>query len=268
MRESGKGTLNGIEKCNDERVDIHCHCLPAVDDGPTTMQEAVMLCQGLVDDGLTTVIATPHQLGRFTDCNESEQIRESVELLNEELEKNEISLTVMPGGDVRVDERICQLLESDKILTLGDGGRYILLELPHQVFIDIEPLLVELNDMGVQAIISHPERHLLLIKQSQVILKWINLSASLQITAGSLLGEFGKLSQKAAWRLLIAGQVSIVATDSHGLDSRRPCMKAAYEEISNKLGEKTAQLVCVENPLRVLKSQDIVQLTPSELVVR
>ena len=50
----------------------------------------------------------------------------------------------MPGGDVRVDERICQLLEADRILTLADGGKYILLELPHQILMNIEPLLVGL----------------------------------------------------------------------------------------------------------------------------
>ena len=84
--------------------------------------------------------------------------------LNEMLKSNGIDLTVLPGGDVRVDERICQLLEADKILTLADGGKYILLELPHQVFLDIEPLLADLSSMGIQSIISHPERHPVLSK--------------------------------------------------------------------------------------------------------
>ena len=60
-------------------VDIHCHCLPAVDDGPATMSEAIALCLALVDDMITTVIATPHQLGRFDGCNEAAQTREAVQ---------------------------------------------------------------------------------------------------------------------------------------------------------------------------------------------
>ncbi len=263
MIDSVNENLIGIKRTWPERfdqekyVDIHCHCLACVDDGPATTNEALALCRGLVNDCIANVIATPHQLGRFSDCNEAAQIREAVFILNEELKSNNIALTIMPGGDVRVDERICQLLENDKILTLADGGRYILLELPHQVFIDIEPLLVELACLGVQAVISHPERHPVLAKQPKILLKWLAHSAHLQVTAASLLGDFGVVAQSAAWRFLSSGWVSFVATDSHNLDSRRPRMKDAFEHISIRLGETVARLVCIENPLRVLEGQDI-----------
>lgn len=238
-------------------VDIHCHCLPGIDDGPATRPEALALCRALIDDGITAVIATPHQLGRFNGCNEAAHIREDVSVLNEELKSNDIALTVMPGADVRVDERICQLLEADKVLTLADGGKYILLELPHEVFINIEPLLEGLSSMGVQAIISHPERHSTLVKQPAILLKWLKHSAHLQLTTGSLLGEFGLMAQRAAWQFLSSGWASLVATDSHDLDGRRPWMKTAFEHIRIKLGETVARLVCIENPLRVLTGQEI-----------
>lgn len=238
-------------------VDIHCHCLAAIDDGPATRDEALALCRGLVDDGVNVVVATPHQLGRFSDCNEASLIREAVVALNEELRCDDIPLTVMPGGDVRVDERICQLLEADKILTLADGGRHILLELPHEVFIDIEPLIGELASMGVQAIVSHPERHRALARNPRVLLKWLARGACLQVTGASLLGEFGSTAHKAAWHFLEAGWVAFVATDAHDLTGRRPCMNTAFNQISSRLGEAVARQVCVENPLRVLEGRDI-----------
>jgi len=267
----------------DYYVDIHCHCLPAIDDGPATMLDSLRLCEALVDDGISTVIATPHQLGRFSDCNKAEAVREAVALLNNELKGNDIPLTVMAGGDVRVDERICQLLQADKILTLADGGKYLLVELPHDIFINIEPLLIELSFMGIQVIISHPERHPALVKEAEMLLDrhmqlkagipffnssqkknklrtlldWLKHSAHLQLTAASLLGKFGSNVQKVAWYLLNSGWVSFVATDSHNLNSRRPCMEAAFESISNKLGEKVARLVCIENPSKLLKGQDV-----------
>ncbi len=256
-------------------VDIHCHCLPGVDDGPSTKFEAIELCRAMVDDGVGVVIATPHQLGQFSDCNEAEQIRKIVSAFNEELKSNDIALTVAPGGDVRVDERICQLLKDDKILTLADNGTYILLELPHQVFIDIEPLIVELASAGIQSIISHPERHPVLADNPKILLKWLNHSVEfsvnndygsgpvhLQITAASLLGGFGSMAQKAAWNFLKSGWASLVATDAHNLTGRRPCMKAAFELICNRLGESVARLVCIENPSRVLNGEDIVDISP------
>ncbi len=263
MIRNNNDSLNGaIEVGSDganrrRYVDIHCHCLPAVDDGPATMSESLALCRALVNDGMATVVATPHQLGRFSGCNDAPQIREAVSVLNEELRSSNIPLVVMPGADVRVDERICQLLEADKVLTLADGGKYILLELPSEVFIDIEPLLSELAFMNVRAVISHPERHGVLAKQPQILLKWLEHSAYLQITAGSLLGDFGIMPQRAAWHLLNSGIVSLVATDAHNLEGRRPCMGIAFERIRVRQGEGVANLVCVENPRRILEGQDV-----------
>lgn len=238
-------------------VDIHCHCLPDLDDGPATLQESLTLCRALEQDGVTDVVATPHQLGRYNDSNEGELIRDRVASLNKELESNDVPLRVVPGGDVRVDERICQLIEQDKILTLADQRRMILLELPHEIYIDVEPLLIDLSSMGIQAIISHPERHPVLMQHPERLLKWLDRSAHLQVTCASLLGEFGRGPQTAAWHFLSMGWTSFVATDSHNLRGRPPRMKAAFEKISNRLGPAIARLVCIENPLRVLQGGEV-----------
>lgn len=239
-------------------VDVHCHCLPGLDDGPTGMPEAIALCKALVDDGITTVIATPHQLGRFDGSCSTAEIRQAVADLNQTLIEQHIPLTVLPGADVRVDERIGQLLESDQILTLADTGRHILLELPHTVFVDIEPLIKELVALNVTPIISHPERHNALDRRPKTILKWLEHSAHLQITAASLLGCFGSEIETAAWHILRSGWASLVATDSHDLNSRRPLMRAAFGLISDKLDEDLARLLCIENPSRVVNSRNLV----------
>lgn len=241
-------------------VDIHCHCLPGLDDGPKNTFESLALCQALVEDGVTVAIATPHQLGQFDGLNEPAKVRDTVLQLNKELENNKIPITVMPGGDVRIDERICQLIEDDKIQTLADGGKYILLELPSRIFIDIEPLLVELAEKGIQAIISHPERHYVLCRQYSILQKWLNCPAHLQITAGSLSGDFGLKAQNAAWEFLRKGWVSFVATDAHNLGSRRPKMKNAYREISLNLSTELAHTVCIENPIRLLEGGEIISV--------
>ena len=238
-------------------VDVHCHCLPGTDDGPETMAQAVELCIALVADGISTVVATPHQLGRFSDCNKSQQVRKAVADLSEELKKNNIDISILPGGDVRVDEMVCSLLKDDEILTLADGGKYILLELPHQSYIEIESLLIELESIGIKSIISHPERHPVLAKRPEILCKWAEHSAHVQITASSLIGVFGTGVQKSAWQLMTSGIAEIVATDAHDLNRRRPCMKEAFQRIVIELGEAVAKRVCIENPLRILNGQDL-----------
>jgi len=238
-------------------TDIHCHCLADLDDGPATMAESLALCRRLAEDDIATVVATPHQLGRFEGCNETARVKEAVSGLNESLRKSGVPLKVVPGGEVRVDERVCQLLRADKILTLADGGRYILLELPHHVFIDIEPLLTELASMGIQSVISHAEKIALLATQHQVLLGWLEHSAHLQITASSLVGDFGSKVQRSAWGFLTSGLARLVATDSHDINVRRPRMKAAFGRISTRLGKNLAHLVCIENPSRVVNGREI-----------
>jgi protein-tyrosine phosphatase len=242
-------------------TDIHCHCLAGLDDGPATMAESLALCRRLVAEGIATVVATPHQLGRFEGCNGTARVREAVCSLNEELTNNSIALKVVPGGEVRVDGRVCQLLEADKILTLADGGRYILLELPHEVFIDIEPLLREIASMGIHSVISHAERNACLATQHRVLLRWLEHSTHLQITASSLVGDFGLALQKTAWHFLTSGWATLVATDSHDTNVRRPQMRAAFRRIGKKLGEDIARLVCIENPSRAVNGQHIVPVS-------
>ena len=242
-------------------TDIHCHCLPGLDDGPATMAESLALCRRLVEEGIATVVATPHQLGRFEGCNGTVRVRDAVRTLNELLRNSGVPLKVVPGGEVRVDERVCQLLEADKIMTLADGGRYILLELPHEVFIDIEPLLTELASMGIHSVISHAEKNVSLAIQPRLLLRWLEHSAHLQITASSLVGDFGPEVQRTAWRFLTSGWATFVATDSHDTNIRKPQMKAAFRRIGKKLGEDIAHLVCIENPSRAVNGQHIVPVS-------
>lgn len=243
----------GIEQC----VDIHCHCLPGLDDGPATTAEALALCRALVADGITTVIATPHQLGRYDRRNSCEDIRRAVSAFNASLLVEDLPIRVVPGADVRIDERLAELLTRREVMTLADGGRYVLLELPHEAYIDPMGFLEEMAPTGIQLILTHPERCRFLSANPALALPWLETGLLLQITAGSLLGDFGALAEKAAWHWLAGGHVCVVATDAHDTDSRRPCMSQAIAVIASRLGADTARRICLENPLHVLEGSGI-----------
>jgi protein-tyrosine phosphatase len=212
----------------------------------------------LVEDNVCTVVATPHQLGRFEDCTSAVMIHQATQLLNEELAERGIDLTVLPGAEVRLDERIGELLASHEVLTLADAGQHILLELPWDVFVDVEPLLVQFVSEGVDPIIAHPERNGPLLGRLEALQRWLSCGISLQVTASSLTGHFGPQAQRAAWRLVAGGWVDTIATDAHGHRSHPPCMSAAYEMIAAGLGHNVARLLCVENPSRVARGERLV----------
>jgi protein-tyrosine phosphatase len=236
-------------------MDVHCHCLPNLDDGPESMEEAISLCRKLVEDRVSTVVATPHQLGRFENCTRAEAIRRATGLLNGALKERGIDLVVLPGAEVRVDERIDELLARDEILTLADAGRHILLELPWDALIDIEPLLVQLACRGVRAIIAHPERNVPLLRHPQILRRWLACGIGLQITAASLLGDWGRHVKQAAWGLATQGCRVCVATDAHDDESKAPRMTAAFGAVAARLGRDAALLLCVENPARAIRGE-------------
>src|SRR5437870_1213069 len=101
-----------------QSVDVHCHCLPGLDDGPPTITDALNLCRALVEDGITAVTATPHQLGRYDGRNSAPEIRRAVIELRQALVEAHVPLHIEPGADVRVDERIPELLEQDIVMTV------------------------------------------------------------------------------------------------------------------------------------------------------
>jgi protein-tyrosine phosphatase len=239
-------------------VDLHCHCLPDLDDGPRSMRQAVALCRALVCDNIGAVVATPHQLGRFEDRTSVAAIRSGTEALKQRLCDEGIDLKVFPGAEVRLDERIVVLLAEGTILTLADRNRHVLLELPDTVFIDIEALLLRCMSDRIDVLIAHAERNPPLLDHPRVLQRWLECGAGLQVTAGSLAGRFGHEVERAAWRLIAGGWVAIVATDAH--DCSGLGMTPAYDMIEAQFGAELAHLLCVGNPARVLAGDNCVSV--------
>lgn len=257
-RETGTGSNAGVS--SDPRisfVDLHCHCLPGLDDGPRSPEEALALCRRLVEDNIAVVVATPHQLGRFAGRTGSDVVRRATAQLNSRLAGAGINLDVAPGAEVRLDERLGSLLAADGILTLADCRRHLLLEVPEEAFIDIEPVIAEIADRGVSLILAHPERNTALMAHPHAVWRWLHCGVSLQLTAGGLAGHWGREVKQNAWRLLDAGWAAIIATDTHDCSAAGPCMTIAFEMVRARLGASVAHLLCCHNPWQVLQGERI-----------
>ncbi len=240
-----------------QSVDIHCHCVPGLDDGPKSIEEAVAVCRALVADGITDAIATPHQFGPYDLRNTVARIQEAIDTTQAALEAQRIPLRLHRGADVRVDERMMALVEKGEVPGLGPTGRYLLLELPHDAFIDLRGLIRMLQRIGKVAIITHPERHPYLVRRPEAMIEWLKLGAFAQVTCASLTGGFGRAAEAAAWDWLNRGLVHLVATDAHDTQRRPPVMTQAIDLIAGRMGEDLARVVCLDNPAHVLYGRDL-----------
>jgi len=232
-------------------IDLHCHLLPGVDDGPPTMDAAVALCKSMADQGVGTATATPHQSDHWPD-NTVERIRAGVADLRAELARLAVPLDVLPGADIRVDADFMSRWKQGRLMSMADKGSAVLLELPDDVLLPLSDLSFRLRLLGVVPVLTHPERCRPLLKRTEELADWVSQGLVLQITTGSLLGEFGRAAEAAAVELVEAGWVGLFASDAHGADRRAPNHRAAFDRITEIWGGEAARKLMIDNPAELL----------------
>jgi protein-tyrosine phosphatase len=237
-------------------VDIHCHILPGIDDGPPDWDEALAMARLAVDDGTSTIIATPHQLGGFSH-NRGPDICPLVAELNQRLESAGITLRVIPGGELRIEPSMIAAVARGEALTLGDHQRHVLIELPHDLYLPLDSLLAEFARRNITAVLAHPERNGGMLRQPSLVAQLIDAGCLMQLTASSLTGAFGTVCQQLAESMLADDQVHFIASDGHGPRSRRPLMRRAFERVRELTSERAAVELCCRNPARVANNEPV-----------
>ena len=237
-------------------VDIHCHLLPGLDDGAKSWEESLAMAAMAAEDGVGTVVATPHQLGAYAHID-ADNIRRNASRLQQQLSERGITVELVPGADVRIDEALLPRLRQGQVLTLADRRKHVLLELPHELYFPIAGVLDGLRAAGLVGVLSHPERNQGLLKQPQTTAALVDSGCLMQVTAGSLTGAFGSASREMAEWMLEEGLVHFLATDAHGLRSRRPLLRRAFERAAQLAGEETAVDLCCRNPAAVIAGQEV-----------
>jgi protein-tyrosine phosphatase len=236
-------------------IDIHAHLIPNVDDGPNSLQDALMLCRAVVADGISHSICTPHILpGRFN--NTKQALSNAFELFQQQIALAGIDLKLGLAAEVHMDIRVLELIEEEQIPYLGKqadtGINYMLLELPDaQIPVGAEAFVKRLMDKHICPVIVHPERNRSVFNNPAKIRPFVEAGCQLQITAASLLGQFGPLIEKSAWQLIESGSVQAVASDCHNTGGRSPRMTEAKALLIQRYGIDTATALTHTGPAKL-----------------
>jgi len=228
-------------------IDIHAHLIAGVDDGPENLDEAINLCKASVANGVTHTICTPHILpGRFN--NTVSKLKQPMLDLQSALIKNNVNLKLSLSAEVRLDFSILKLLENQDIPLMysnkkgKENLRYMLLEFPDaQLALGSDKLVKKIVDQKITPIIAHPERNKEILRDPKKLSPFIEMGCKLQITAASLVGQFGSAVESFAWKLIESDNVFAVASDCHNLKGRKPKMAEARQAIENRYGIKMAE---------------------------
>jgi protein-tyrosine phosphatase len=200
-------------------IDLHCHVLPGIDDGPKTIEGSLALSRAAVAAGIRTLVATPHvNAGRR---NDADTIARLVDEMNRRLAEEGVALDVLPGAEIA----LTYLAEIDpaELSRLGlGGGRWLLVEPPFvSVAVGLESLVLDLQRRDHRIVLAHPERCQALQRDRTVVRSLADAGVLMSITSGSLAGRFGGEVRRYALELAREGLIHNVTSDAHD-DVRRP----------------------------------------------
>lgn len=238
-------------------IDLHCHLLPGIDDGPGTLAEALELARLAVQNGITHSVVTPHvHPGRYE--NDAVNIAKAVADFRKALREAGIPLKLGYAGEVRFSAEILMLVEQNLLPFYGELGGYkvFLLEFPHShIPPGADKLLKWLLDRRIRPMIAHPERNKDIMRKPEKLKPFTDAGCLLQVTAGSVAGDFGEAAQQTARILLESGKVSILASDAHNAQHRPPRLDHGRAAAAAIVGEKIAQAMTTTRPASLVASQ-------------
>ena len=238
-------------------IDLHCHLLPGIDDGPSTMEEALALARAQVAAGVELVTVTPHVDWDWP--NRAQSIAAGLVELGAALEEAGIPLQVAMGAEVAMT--VVPDLSDDEIAALGlGGGPRILLECPLAPgAVGFDRVVAYLRSRGHLVLLAHPERSPAFQRDPELLAGMVADGALSQITAGALVGRFGGVVQETAMDMVRRGLVHTVASDAHDALRRPPGLLEPSREVGL---EAMAPWWCEAAPRALLEDRPLPPAPP------
>lgn len=226
-------------------VDIHNHLLPSVDDGARNVAEALEMARQAVVAGTDTMVCSPHRGWFLRRTARPDAVREHVAALQESLNRAGVPLKVLPGVEIKIGPRVAQDLTEGEVGTVGDAGRWALIEPPFdRPAPDALDNLRRVREAGFEVVLAHPERCAAVQESLEFLEGCAALGVAFQLTSGSLLGRFGVRAHQTAYAILARAKdwPLVIASDAHDLDDRSPgLLRRARDVAAQIVGPEAAQ---------------------------
>ncbi len=234
-------------------IDIHCHILPEVDDGPNSWDVAVEMCRLAAADGITHTVATPHANDRYV------YDRAYLSALLDQLRARAATAPQFSlGCDFHLSfENLERVLENPHNFTIGETN-YLLIELSnYSIPTQLADCFRRLGDRGLTPILTHPERNPILQQSPQRVLEYAEQGCLVQVTASSLTGFWGERPEIIAHWLLDRSAVHVLASDAHESRRRLPVLSEARKVATQIVGTEYADALVEGNPAAIVKGMPI-----------
>lgn len=232
-------------------VDIHCHVIPRVDDGPDTVEDARKLLTDVYEDGVRVMIATPHYRPGLFETS-GDRIEKYYRIAKRAAEKRGMRLYL--GCEFYRSTELIEKIKAGKRPTMA-GSDYVLVEFaPEDLFLTIRNHVYALVMQGYRPIIAHIERYEC-CSELERVQELRELGAYIQVNAGAVLGWNGWKAKRYVRKLMSEDLVDFIASDAHDRKRRKPNLGKCADYVERKFGQEYAQRIFVKNPLKILKNR-------------
>jgi protein-tyrosine phosphatase len=235
-------------------IDLHCHVLPGIDDGPTTLDDSMAVCRAARADGTRTLVATPHVNWDYPEVTAA-AIHAEVAAVNMALRAADVDVQVRTGAEVALS-RVGELSDGElELLALG-GGHYVLLEFPWtSVAAGAINALRAFARRGFGIVVAHPERSPMLQRNVELVRELVDAGALCCLDAGSLTEHADRRTREAAWMLLAAGLAHAIASDCHDAERRPPELASMLAQAG--LNGRQIDYFARDAPEAILNGEDV-----------
>ena len=237
--------------------DTHCHILPMVDDGSSSLQESLNMIKIAYDDGVIAILATPHK-NHPIDFRPQNTAEESFELLRSAVMDMYPDFELYLGAEFYITDDYLSVLEKNENELVTGNSRYILIEFDRSVSCDyMSDVVHEFKVRGFSPIIAHAEMYQSLTGSPQNAYELRNQGALIQLTSSSIEGKRGSRITSFCEDLIKNSAVDFAASDAHGEQRRKPLLSSAYKKVTELAGKDAADRMFVINPQLMISGQEI-----------
>src|SRR4030065_470827 len=184
-------------------IDLHCHILPGLDDGAADMAEAVAKARAGPEDGIRTVVATPHLFRGGISLDDLTELGRKKEELDLAVRREGIPVEILTGVEVRFSHSLIEEIKKHKRRLVLHSSSYLFIEFPFDyVYPGVKEVFFELMSEGLMPIIAHPERTSVFMSRPELLFELVEMGCFGQANAGSFTGLYGPAVRDAAQHML------------------------------------------------------------------
>lgn len=228
------------------KVDFHSHLLIGIDDGCQNQETSLRCLQMLQQQGVETVITTPHILPGLYP-NTPEIILEKHRQLSDLMEQNQMDIQLLAAAEYYVDEFFRKDLSGPELTYLTAPGNHLLIETNYvEKPPFLEEVIFELMLRGYKVVYAHPERYQYLLRDFNQFEKMRDTGVLFQLNMLSLTGHYGAQVKKAAEYLIQRNMADLVGSDIHKPEHAHMLGMLKHEPIFEKLNsaiDNTNQMI-------------------------